>query len=581
MFAELDSPEGYVQSFRRMLDWLGTPRRLDGGGDPTRAASECMAWGRLIELSDEFADFHAPFHRMLRSGEFVRLFRQFIEPVMLSDAPSPSAGVLLTDVNHGRYSVRPVVFVTGMDDVSFPAGIPGWSLHRGEAAERLREDRAAEEPLLFYMAAQGAERLYLTFPGIDDEGKDSAMSPYLREIKESISSWITPQLHAAIPGAAWEEGVPNSRGSLEMIMRLMKGDYTLASTVLGMAEIADPVMAGVLYRAVRIFARYAAEQGIELAGCPAFEPGIIETDRIFSVTELETYLECPVRYFLGRIIGLDVEESTPGEVSPADRGRMVHDILARFYRQRLERSGRASFRRDELPAARDLMRATVESVFAGAQGGFPGIHPAVHVAEKAFIARWMEAFLDAEVDYFEESGFDPIAFEAAFGKPSGGRESAGEAAPPLEIGEGDNTILVGGRIDRIDRSTRGKQDVLRVIDYKTGAVETRISDLTDGHTLQAPLYLKAAAVIMPGTAIHDGRYYSLQDMELKGYSLQGTPLAGPDWDSYIALAGKRAADAVTAIGRGSFPLPREKCSQYCEFLPACRGGKKNGNGGDA
>lgn len=592
MLSEVDSPEGYIQSFRRMLDWLGIGRRLDGGGDVARAASECAAFGRLLELADEFAAFHAPFHRMLRADDFARLFRRYIEPVGIPAAPSPAAGVLLTDVNHARYAGRLVVFVTGMDDVSFPAGIPGWSLHHGETGERLRDDYAAEEPLLFYMAAQGAERLYLTFPGIDDEGRDSAMSPYLRELKEAVDPWSEPVPHAAVPGAAWEDGSTNERGSNERLMRLMKREHARADAVLAVAGHAGQGRAEAILRALRLFARYATDRGIDLAGEPSFDPAAMHIDRVFSVTELEQYLECPVRYFLGRIIGLDVEEPSTGDLSAADRGKLVHDILAHFYRNRLERTGRASFSREELPAVREFMRETVDTVFARCRNDLMDVYPAVLMAEKAFIAGWMDAFLDAESGYFEENGFEPCAFEKAFGKRSGepegsdgleSAESGNAVAPPLEITGDEGVIHVGGRIDRIDRGTRGKQDVLRVIDYKTGRPDTiskNPADITDGAALQVPLYLRAAAEMMPGAAIHDGRYYSLQNMDLMGYSVEREPLAGPDWEYYIEIAGQRAAAAVAAIGRGSFPLP-VKCGDYCQFLPVCRGGRKHGNGGDA
>ncbi len=77
--------------------------------------------------------------------------------------------------------------------------------------------------------------------------------------------------------------------------------------------------------------------------------------------------------------------------------------------------------------------------------------------------------------------FRPVSFELEFG-PRG-------QLPPMELREGSVTLTVGGKVDRVDGYVRGDTLYLKVVDYKTGKKEFRLSDLLYGLNLQMFLYL--------------------------------------------------------------------------------------------
>jgi ATP-dependent helicase/nuclease subunit B len=77
--------------------------------------------------------------------------------------------------------------------------------------------------------------------------------------------------------------------------------------------------------------------------------------------------------------------------------------------------------------------------------------------------------------------FRPVCFELEFGK--------GGHLPPLELREGNVTLTVGGKIDRVDGYLRGDTLYLKVVDYKTGTKQFHLSDLLYGLNLQMFLYL--------------------------------------------------------------------------------------------
>ncbi|MBT4484130.1 MAG: hypothetical protein HOC71_10700 [Candidatus Latescibacteria bacterium] len=574
--AEPNSPEEYVKSFIEMLDDLGVSGNLDGGGEEEYAISETAAYERFLELMGEFADLYRefPHRKIMNAAEFKQLFIQFLGAYTIPDKPFPS-GALVVDVNHARYIKRDVVFITGLDDALFPASDMKYSLHDKDIARELHEHYREEEPLLFYMAAKGARQLFLTFPGIDDEGRDDSMSPYLREIRESLRPQKPTQFHPGIPGAAWEHGASGMRGQAEQLVRALSKDFNKAPSILYSVGMKDPALGKQVKNAVKALIYRDTNMKVNLSEHPSFEDVRLEwsTNRVFSITELEMYLSCPFKFFLSRFIGLSVDIRIPGELDPATRGMIVHEILARFYIERRKRAEKTRFDKTELSASKDLMREIVDTIFSRSLHSYEGVHPVALNAEKKFIKTWMEAFLENEMYYFEQTDFEPCAIEIEFGRPARGEN---EHYSALNLGNDSEQVLIGGRIDRIDADSISGKRRIRIIDYKTGFVEAKAREMSDGADLQIPLYLEAAVKnILPGSFIHDGVYYSLKDMEFKTYKKERRPITGTDWNDFIDGAVSRAVLAVSEIRKGCFSPPEKKCDEYCEFLSLCRGGKKN------
>ena len=58
--------------------------------------------------------------------------------------------------------------------------------------------------------------------------------------------------------------------------------------------------------------------------------------RIYSVTELETYAKCPFQYFVDKVLRFSIkEDETEDELSGLEKGSLLHDVLFEFYNNRL------------------------------------------------------------------------------------------------------------------------------------------------------------------------------------------------------------------------------------------------------
>jgi hypothetical protein len=573
ILADTDSPEGFVSSVKRMIEWLNIGKNLDGGGDYASALSEIGAFNRLNELLEEFALFYSPILKMVKVNELHRLFILFISDSFFTERPFVGKGVILADVNHARFTKRKIVFFTGLDNRPLTAGRNIFTLHDPNFAREVFRHAEEEDSLLFYLSVYGAEKLFLTFPGIDASGEDSSISPYLREIQKNVS-WCRTTFHHGINGEGWEGGYCGKRGRGEYILRKMKRDCGEAVRILGDLLLNDKSEAARIERSLALWIGMQKNPGLNLASPVLLKETACEwgKDRVYSVSGLEDYASCPVRFFLSRVLGLKAKSELPDEVETSARGILIHEILARFYRTLLERTGNDLFQ-SGLCEKKRLMEETCEKLFAEHAQVFSGLHPVVILAEKKFIRSWMDYFLENETEYFTTDPFRPVCLETGFGIE---RFPDGTGFPPLKIENEKDSILVSGRIDRIDIDSNAIPPRIRIIDYKTGEYKASLKEIESGKELQAPLYLKAALEhILPESSIHESVFYSLRNMTFVRYKMGKDPVEGNEaWSEYIRNACGCSLSLADKIRSGKFPAGACKDNRWCDFRQLCRGGRK-------
>lgn len=86
-----------------------------------------------------------------------------------------------------------------------------------------------------------------------------------------------------------------------------------------------------------------------------------------------------------------------------------------------------------------------------------------------------------------QSQFVPVAFELSIGRPE---EEGGEYVKPLVLTLPDGaSIQVHGQVDRVDVFEKDGVSYVRVVDYKTGHKEFRLSEVVEGINLQMLIYI--------------------------------------------------------------------------------------------
>lgn len=223
---------------------------------------------------------------------------------------------------------------------------------------------------------------------------------------------------------------------------------------------------------------------------------------VMSATSLETWAKCPLRYFLRYILHVEPQEQAEQllEISPLEKGSLVHSILERFLREQLEACTVPRPGEPWRPAQRTrLMEIAAEQCEEFEARGLTG-KPAFWFHDRSQILADLRLLLNEDDGRRAELRATPVAGEWSFGMPT---DEARPLAIPLAAGR---QVRFRGRIDRVDQDRSGG---LVVVDYKTGRVPAEVRRLPSvppptrtgttgvdfvqrGTLLQLPVYGEAA-----------------------------------------------------------------------------------------
>ncbi len=266
-----------------------------------------------------------------------------------------------------------------------------------------------------------------------------------------------------------------------------------------------------------------------------------------SVTSFKTFLACPYRFYLSRVLKLSRIDDRATELDGASFGGLAHWVLERFARSDACQATDADIIQQELNL---LLNQLVRQRF----GEHPGAALLVQVEQ---LRMRLQALAGWQADWAAD-GWRIEHAELSFTEQPGTLDVDGV---PMKL---------TGRIDRIDlNANTGKRIIL---DYKTSDAgdsperthRTRSGDWID---LQLPLYRHLASEL------------GIRDPVQLGYvllpkNLANTGLALAEWnDADLADADRLACEVVRKIRNEEFWPPAEPPPLYSEdFAPICMDG---------
>ena len=287
-----------------------------------------------------------------------------------------------------------------------------------------------------------------------------------------------------------------------------------------------------------------------------------------SPSSLETYVDCPFRYWLEKVLKVEPLDEPSDEIEFTRRGQAVHRALSRFHQD-------VNAGRDDADLAGYVTHATAEY---GERSGTP-LGRVLWDLEGKRLARSMKKYAGQTEKYrgeWEKANAipQPSRFEQAFG-------SKGEAAvPPLVIDVGGVSVAIAGTVDRVDVVELEGERGYVVIDYKSGrAAKYTSPDVIDLNALQLPLY----ALALERTVFADRPSRPLAMvywMPSDGGAKFALPSKGKTswltddmtWPKFREQLETRIATLMANAREGLFPLAPRKddCTATCPFGPTCR-----------
>lgn len=189
----------------------------------------------------------------------------------------------------------------------------------------------------------------------------------------------------------------------------------------------------------------------------------VENPRRLTPSALNIYLDCRLKFYYRYIAKLYEPEEVKEEIDPGSFGNILHLTMELLYGNFTEKNGNPLVTKKDIPELREELPAIVEEAFRKHYGlvskqdfKFEGRN----IIARSIILKFANAILDKDSVYVP---FDVIGLEA-------GEREGFSLELPIDL---KTTVALKGIIDRVDL----KDDVIRVIDYKTGKDEKKADDI--------------------------------------------------------------------------------------------------------
>ena len=357
-----------------------------------------------------------------------------------------------------------VTFVMGLNEGRFPRTdfeLPLLSYSErdfinsngGNLSQSFENLSFMEELHLYNALTCASERIYLCYPAESTTGE--TLRPTIK---------IADYLDIFKPPAA---------PSLNIRFSRIVNQITAKKAYLESKFTKDHILSGVLSEIVSLPGEAASEPEYSLSdgGLRKRNDGLI----VFSPTQIENFMGCRFRYFLRYIARINPIEQA--KISPLQAGNFIHSVVERVYKKT---GGNLVFTDDfqlsELcgEAARQYTLDYLQNDDSKLSSRM--IYQISRLSEQA---RRLLGYLRDEQ---RQSGFTTVDVELQISDTGG--------IPPrtLTLPDGE-TVVVYGRIDRVDIAEIGGKKYIRVVDYKTGIKDFSLDDVCSGLNIQMLIYL--------------------------------------------------------------------------------------------
>ncbi len=588
-------------------DWAEAWERLAKETGLLRAVDQdIVAWQRLMKVladSGKLAGWlHCSPTEMDRRTAFETLL-DILGSDLLDSSDDESGRVRVLSATSVRSLRIPHLFLAGLSEKVFPPPDREDRLYGEQECLRLidaglplvaRTERTRDEMLLFYEAVTRAtERLYLSYPALDEAAQPLLPSPFLGQLEQAFGPGQITRVEQTdlSPVPRDDEPLSAAEFRVKAVATALEGNVALLAGLMGGGGLAASAASSRIAAGLKLLysrqdrERFGPTEGV-LRGATARRELAAEfsAQRTYSATELERYAYCPFRFFMERILKIEPVEDLALEFDVLGRGRVAHEVLADFHRRVNRRLGRPA---SPLELDTEEFDALVAEAVQNSLPPEPSnpVKAAMREIDRRLVVEWMSRYREQVEKYDAQwKGFDtppvPELFEVAFGR---GNEGPPSTDKPLEFLREGETIRISGRIDRVDVGVVAGRGVFNVLDYKTGgSVRVKPESVRAGTTLQLPLYSLAAMELLladrdmlPWRAgywyVRDDGYKPRQALRMY-FDDDGRIELDPTWEELRAGLGDTVAELVHAMRRGCFPVccADDRCTGRCPYGTVCR-----------
>ncbi|MDE7390525.1 MAG: PD-(D/E)XK nuclease family protein [Lachnospiraceae bacterium] len=441
------------------------------------AAQQVRLWDILTDILNKLVLSIG--ERRVSLKRYYELFKLMVRSVDISDIPQTLDQVIIGTANSMRFSSPYAVFVIGAVNGEFPhTPVAGGIFNDAERRSLITMelpvyDAVAElflqEKYLVYTAVSAPKnRLYVSYYRKDLNGTTIAPSSIMTDVKrilpnaDSVSSTDSDVI----------DRIRSQRTAFECCARLYRQDSTL-SRALKLYFSGKPEYSS----RMEALERVVNKSDFAINNSSVAE-SLFGSNKRLSASQIEKYYMCRFMYFC--TYGLKLKERRRAELGALEYGSLVHYLLENVFKYYHENSI-VRLSDEQLGELLDILLQKYVEEFLGGEDDkserFIHLYYRLRKSTQSLIGHISEELAQSE--------FKPVDFELAIGGTN-----ADIGAYSLTDENGNNIEIVGS-IDRVDLMKTKLASYIRIVDYKTGSKEFKLSDVLYGLNMQMLIYLSA------------------------------------------------------------------------------------------
>lgn len=482
-----------------LLEDLGVAAALEqwkaageAAGNPDSARVHGQIWSQVIGLLDEVVEALGEYQ--VTSEAYAEILDAGFESMHIGLIPPGLDQVIIGTLDRSRSPQVKAVFLLGASEGVLPARPADDGLFNDQEREKLlaagldlapgSSRQVFEEQFLVYTAlTRASERLWISYPMADSEGRAITRSPVVTRIKE-----LFPTLSETVVQVD-----PFYMNETENFQTIINFDQVLSYLAAKLRtvkaggaieplwwQVYNWLMLGPGRDQALTVLQGVFHQNSEKPMPKHLSRSLYGQPVKASVSRIEKFRACPFAHFGS--YGLGLKERKIYRLEAPDMGELFHAALQRFAEEvRVQGLDWSQLSSED---CRELNKKIVDELAPLLQGEI-----LLSTARYRYLTGKLKKTIDRAAlvltQHARQGGFKPLGVELTFGLDGG--------LPPLSVQLPDgNALELRGRIDRLDMAETENAVYLRVIDYKSSDTKIGLQDIYHGLRIQLLTYLHVA-----------------------------------------------------------------------------------------
>lgn len=444
---------------------------LKNSGDSELSVEQDTVWKMTADIFDTL--HFAVGNKTVSVSRFAELFDILVSSKDVGIIPNGIDEVIIGSADRIRASAPKAVFIVGANSGVFPGISSGGVLLSDKERTELIENHvdlisnveynSVSELFIAYRAVSlSTDRLYVSYSSFGADGDSLFPSEIVSEIK------------ALLPECKTAENDLLSRIESEKS----------AFSVLAGESVNGSVLASSLYEYFKENNANSRIEMIDKIRKSTFElknrntaEKLFGENMFLTASRTEKYYTCPFEYFCQ--YGLKAKPKKSAEVDPAQAGTLIHYVLETVLREYPKDKFISLSNKEAKRITDEIIDSYIEEQMSGSKNKSASFNRTLElIKERSFkiVLRLIEEFKNCD--------FTPVSFELNI--------NIDGDIPAYRLSlDGEHEITVVGKVDRVDSWQNGENNYIRVIDYKTGGKDFKLSEVLQGINMQMLIYLFA------------------------------------------------------------------------------------------